>query len=100
MFLKYQTLKYYFTSMISCFWKLFKWKSEEKPYPTVATRKKEKDRENKLINEIQNLEENMCNSSQALENIEIKKRELESIRSKKLQGSILRSKIQWITEDE
>ena len=42
----------------------------------------------------------MCNCSQAWENIEIKKWELESIRSKKFQGIILRSKLQWITEGE
>ena len=54
--------------------------------------------ENNLKEEIKELEKNTDNYN--IEEIEIKKLELENIRIKKLEGSMIRSRAQWINEGE
>ena len=63
-------------------------------------KKQEKDKENKIIEEISRLEEKDDMTNINLDDIENKKKELQELRQTKLKGSILRSKAQWIVEGE
>ena len=63
-------------------------------------KKMERETENKLLREIDNLEndvENLENNMNKLENL---KNDLELLRSKKIEGLIIRSKAQWISQGE
>ena len=63
-------------------------------------KKKERETENSLLMEIDNLEkdvENLENNMNQLENL---KNDLELLRSKKIEGLIIRSKAQWISQGE
>ena len=55
--------------------------------------------EQKLIHEIQKIENDTCTEIDRAD-LENKKEELESIRVEKLKGHIIRSRVQWLTEEE
>ena len=55
--------------------------------------------ENALVNEIQKLEENI-QTTEALEDLNQKKSELQILRQEKMRGHYVRSKMQWVEEGE
>ena len=78
---------------------LMKIRSKTIAYATMK-KKKSREAENKLIADIEQLEKHTPQSQTDVEQIRLKNQELFSLRQKRMEGVLLRSRARWVAEGE